>query len=79
MPPATALFDPESQAATAIKSTPHVTMGISSHVSAVTQTSPLSVVPFARVRRVLRMLLVGGKYKKADTTAAGHTQLKWEG
>ena len=74
----TALFDPESQAATAIKSTPHVATG----VPAVIQMSPMSVVPFARVRRVLRMLLrvgVGGKYKQVDTTAVWHTELKREG
>lgn len=64
MPPPTAPFDPESQAATAIKSTPHVTVGVPSHVSAVIQISPLSVVPFARVRRVLRMLLVGASIRK---------------
>lgn len=45
---------------------------------AVTQTSPLSVAPFARVRRVPRMLLVGDKHKKIGSTAEGHTQLKWE-
>lgn len=78
MPP-TVLFDPGRPAATAIRSTPHVTMGVPSHISAVTQISPLSVVPFARVRRVLRMLLVGGKGKKVDSTAVGHTWLKWEG
>lgn len=56
MPPPTALFDPESQSATAIKSTPCVATG----VPAVIQISPVSAVPFARVRRVLRMLLGEG-------------------
>lgn len=57
MPPPTDPFDPESQAATVIKSTPHVTMGVPSHVSAVIQIRLLSVIPLAKVRRVLRMLL----------------------